>query len=365
MAAIAAMAAMARPTLPRTSPTASCAVRHKGEAVLADNIGGAGSVEVSLASSILPVAAIAVPLREGPADLDVLYVTLPPDCGNGEWLALTTLAAKQFQQAEDVWRSRREAEAHAAVRAAVEAELERAHQIQMRLVPHSPRVTGLDLAIGFLPCRWVAGDYVDVAPMKDGRTLLVVADVCGKGLSAALIASSLHTMVHAGLEAGLDLKGLICSINRYLAGTLADESSVLKVYVTMVAVALDPATGDFECVNAGHPPALLFTPGGGHRELQSAVNWPLSCEETDPVAQRGLMERGELLLLYTDGLTELPDRDGQLLGPDGLLRRMEAIYATPLSAAQDAADALTHQLNALQGQRMPEDDRTFLLAKRQ
>ena len=262
------------------------AVRHKGEAVLAGNTGASGGtsgeVELSISSSVLPVAAVAVPLREDPAGLDVLYVTLPPEYGTGEWLALTALAAKQFQQAEDVWAARKQAEAHAAV----EYELERAHQIQMRLVPREAEVRGLELAIGFVPCRRVGGDYVDVVPMKDGRTLLTVADVCGKGLPAALVASSLHTMVHTGLDAGMSLSALMAGLNRYLCQTLAAES-----FVTMVAVAVDPATGEFECVNAGHPPALLLSPGGDPRELQSAANMPLSCEEADPVGQKGASGR--------------------------------------------------------------------------
>ncbi len=247
------------------------AVRHKGEAVLAGNTGHAGDIELSISSSILPVSAVAVPLRQEPGWFDILYVTLPPEYGNGEWLALTALAAKQFQQAEDAWTARKRAEAHAAV----ELELHRAQQIQMRLVPQATAVEGLDLAIGFVPCRWVGGDYVDVVPMKDGRTLLTVADVCGKGLPAALISSSLHTMVHTAIDAGMGLAALMASLNRYLCHTLSSES-----FVTMVAVAIDPRTGELECVNAGHPPALLLTPA----RSRWSCNRPPTCRF--PVTQK-------------------------------------------------------------------------------
>jgi sigma-B regulation protein RsbU (phosphoserine phosphatase) len=330
------------------------AVRHKGEAVLAGNTGHAGDIELSISSSILPVSAVAVPLRQDPGGFDILYVTLPPEYGNGEWLALTALAAKQYQQAEDAWTARKQAEAHAAV----ELELHRAQQIQMRLVPQAAAVEGLDLAIGFVPCRWVGGDYVDVVPMKDGRTLLTVADVCGKGLPAALISSSLHTMVHTALDAGMGLAGMMASLNRYLCQTLSSES-----FVTMVAVAIDPRTGELECVNAGHPPALLLTPGAEPVELQSAANMPLSCDSEDPKGEASRIESGQLLCLYTDGLTELCDPSGHMLGINGLSSQLKLIFA-PSPRAPEVAEALTRELDALQGHRIPDDDRTFLLAKR-
>jgi serine phosphatase RsbU (regulator of sigma subunit) len=321
---------------------------------LAGNTGHAGDIELSMSSNILPASAVAVPLRHDSNRFDVLYVTLPPEYGNGEWLALTALAAKQYQQAEDAWAARKQAEAHAAF----ELELHRAQQIQMRLVPQAAAVEGLDLAIGFVPCRWVGGDYVDVVPMKDGRILLAVADVCGKGLPAALISSSLHTMVHTALDAGMGLAKLMASLNRYLCRTLSSES-----FVTMVAVAVDPRTGEFECVNAGHPPALLLTPGREPVELQSAANMPLSCDTEDPQGESGRIESGQLLCLYTDGLTELCDPTGAMLGINGLSAHLKTIFS-PSPRAPEVADALTRELDTIQGQRIPDDDRTFLLAKR-
>jgi serine phosphatase RsbU (regulator of sigma subunit) len=304
----------------------------------------------------MAAAAVACPLHEDAAHLDVLYAVLPPQYGTGEWLALASLAARQYQQAEQVWRARAAAESHAAL----ERELQRARQIQMRLVPRNPSVPGLDLAVGFTPCRWVGGDYVDVVPMADGRTLLTVADVCGKGLAAALVSSSLHTMVHGGVAAGLDLRGLMRTLSNYLARSLPEES-----FVTMVAVAIDPAAGTVECVNAGHPPPLVINPGAKLRELHSGENLPLGCDPTEELESHSYeLAPGGLLALYTDGLTEQTDAAGELLGMAGLTAWIGDICATEGIAAAAAADALTQRSEALRGSRPPDDDRTFLLARR-
>lgn len=352
------------PQAPYLSRSLLKAVRATGEPAMASNLYnspglgnlGTAAVEMSISPSIMAAAAVACPVHNDDAQLDVLYAVLPPQYGTGEWLALASLAARHYQHAEQAWRARAAAEAHVAL----ERELQRARQIQMRLVPREPCVAGLDLAVGFTPCRWVGGDYVDVVPMKDGRTLLTVADVCGKGLAAALVSSSLHTMVHGGIAAGLDLLGLMRTLNAYLSTTLPGES-----FVTMVAVAIDPAAGVVECVNAGHPPPLVVNPGQAPRELHSGENLPLACDPTEEMQSHTYeLAPGGLLALYTDGLTEQTDAAGELLGMNGLTAWIGDICAARATTAAAAADALTQRSEALRGSRPPDDDRTFLLARR-
>ncbi len=335
------------------------AVRSTGEAALANNLytgtGASPAIEISISPSIMAVAAVACPLHEDADDLDLLYAVLPPQYGTGEWLALASLAARQFQQAEQVWQARARSEAHAAL----ERELERARQIQMALVPRDAKVAGLDLAIGFAPCRWVGGDYVDVVAMPDGRTLLVVADVCGKGLAAALVSSGLHTMVHSHLEAGADVGKLMRQLNTYLAGTMRSES-----FVTMIAVAFDPASGHAECVNAGHPPPFIVTPGGELRQVRGESNMPLACDMDNPLEPQSFeLSAGELLVLYSDGLTEQRDEARQMLGVAGLGGWLREACVPGVSAGA-VADNLNQRLGTLRGERMADDDCTFLIARR-
>src|SRR6185437_9437110 len=224
-------------------------VRESGDAVLASNAGLPAhqeeDVQMSIAPQVLAMAAVACPITRNDQTVDVLYIMLPPMLGSAEWLALVNLAVQQYQQAESSWAARKQAETIAAM----ERELARARQIQMRLVPKDPKFNGLEVAIGFVPCHFVGGDYVDAVRMKDGRTLVAIADVCGKGLPAALVASSVHTMIHAGVLSDLSLPELMSNLNSYLQGTLSDES-----FVTMVAIAIDPIRGEIEVVDAGHPP---------------------------------------------------------------------------------------------------------------
>ncbi len=172
------------------------------------------------------MAAVAVPLTGGGGDAGpagLLYAAFPPEYGTGEWLALCALAVRHHRQAEAVWAN------IAANRklAALEADVERRRRVQDRLVPKRLDLPGLDVAIRFRPCHGVAGDYVDALPLPDGRSLLVIADVSGKGLPAAL--------------------------DDHLVESLPPEA-----FVTLLAMTIDPATGAAEAVNAGHPPAVVF-----------------------------------------------------------------------------------------------------------
>ena len=344
---------------PYLSRSVLCRVRETGDAVLASNMGLPAAqemnIEVSISPQVMAMAAVACPVRRLPEFIDVLYVTLPPMLGSAEWLALVSLAVKQFQQGESAWAARRQAEEIAVM----ECELQRARQIQMRLVPREPKFAGLDLAIGFVPCKWVGGDYVDAVRMADGRTLLTVADVCGKGLAAALVSSSLHTMVHSCVLSGLGLRELMSNLNHYLCHTLPDES-----FVTMIAVAIDAATGEMELVNAGHPPPIVVATGGELRRLETDSNLPLGVENSSITSTRMLLATSELLALYSDGLSELPTNENDLLGIEGLGVELQAASQLLSASTQAVADRLNHRLNILQSSRPSTDDRTFLLARK-
>src|SRR5262249_35461963 len=147
------------PVSPYISKTLLRMLLARNEPVLASNStmagGGGGQAnanmgELSLAADVMTISAVACPIRSERSYTDLLYVLLPPEYGNSEWLALTSLAVKQFQQAESTWAARKLGEDHAAI----ERELSRAHKIQERLVPRDVTVAGVDFAIGFVPCKW-------------------------------------------------------------------------------------------------------------------------------------------------------------------------------------------------------------------
>jgi serine phosphatase RsbU (regulator of sigma subunit) len=313
---------------------------------------GAMMAEISLSPDVMSISTIACPVRSDDQTLDVLYIILPPQFGTGEWLALAALATKQYQQSEMTLA----AQGHAVI----ERELQRARQIQLNLLPKNPSIGGLDLAIGFKPCRWVGGDYVDIITTSDGRTLLVVADVCGKGMGAALLAASLHSVVRVAVRSAMPLAELMRHLNEHLCQMLASQS-----FVTMVCVLIDPKTGQLECVNAGHPPAMLIRADGEVRLLQCAENFPMGIQTDALISQTESMHPGELLLMFTDGLSDLTDSSGHRLGTDAVKDHLKEIYQShPSLPASDLSAKLTEILDSLESSAMAQDDRTFLLARR-
>ena len=246
------------------------AVRTTRGPVMANNIilsNNSGSLELSVSpETVGRMAAVACPIADEDNSMDVLYAVLPPEYGTPEWLAIIALAATQYQQAESIWTARHEAQNNAAI----EQDLASARKIQQRLMPRNIIIEHVDFSVIYKPCEWVGGDYVDVVRMKDGRIFFAIADVSGHGLPSALIALTLHSMVHTYLRNNADLPTMMTGINDHLCEYLEDGT-----FVTMVCVALDPVTGKLECVNAGHPPVAMIAPNGDIRSLQVAEHHPL------------------------------------------------------------------------------------------
>lgn len=317
-------------------------------------------VEMSMMTSLHPMCAIACPLRSpasAGAPMDVLYVIFPPECGTGEWLAITALATEQYRLAESVWAARYEAMRHAAV----ERDLEQARQIQLRLVPGDLATAGLEVVVGFEPCRWVGGDYTDAAILADGRVFLAVADVCGKGLGAALVSSSVHTLVRSMmLDDGVSLERVMTRLNRHMIKYLDDGQ-----FVTMACALVDPKTGMIEHANAGHPPVVLVDTCGGLRDLPCGENLPLGVDDEPFNLYSDRLKPGELLAMYTDGITEARMADGEMIGMDRMRTQIGSIHAacakTPL---REARQHVSNWLETICGGRLPDDDRTYLLARR-
>jgi phosphoserine phosphatase RsbU/P len=324
-----------------------------------------------VAGSSTTLVACVLGLSQDGADL--FFVELTPVCDPNEWKVLLALLAEGYAHAREFWESRGQFGSNAAV----ERELEMARRLQGSLIPRLPEMYGLDLAIGYQPSLWVGGDYADAVLMPDGRVLLTVADVCGKGLQAALVAASLHTLVHVLVEAGQSLAELVLHMNAYLSRFLPEDS-----FVTMVCVAIDPRTGDLECANLGHPPPLLIARDGSVRPLQYGQNVALGMMELRPRIDKFRVDSDEVLLLYTDGLTELEDvaltqlgKGSEPLGREfvkppenellpGMLTDCMQIISSMADAEIDAISSRISQSIRIQRDLLlASDDIAFLLAR--
>ncbi len=324
------------------------------EPVLASNTEITG--DVIHPGRVRDVAVVAVPLITTDQRIDALYLEFPERYGSDEWLNLVALVSEAYQQAEVVWDMR----AQVRQSAFIERELDMARQIQEGLVPRAFELEGLELAIGFEPCRWVGGDYVDALPLPDGRVLLAIADVCGKGLQAALVASSLHTLVRATADTSPPLPELMRRCNEYLISYLPEHS-----FVTMTCVALDCHTGELEVVSAGHPAAFVVRPDGSLRTLQQNENVGLGMIQSHFRSEHSVLSLDDVLLLYTDGLTEMEDQRREPLGADRLGMGFSQIVAiNPRATVSSMRERLIEMCRAYRGSGLAADDSTFLVARR-
>jgi sigma-B regulation protein RsbU (phosphoserine phosphatase) len=330
-------------------------VRETGDPVLARN------EIVSDRAPLAPRAVgapsiIACPIAREPDAVELLYATFPDSVATKEWVGLVAMATQVYLQADLAWKARE----HERRAATIEHELAMAQEIQRAALPRGLSHPGIDVAVGFEPCSWVGGDYVDVVPMRDGRVLLTVADVCGKGLTAALTTSRLHTLVRATIDGGETLTELARALSDHLHRYLPEHS-----FVTLVAVAIDPETGEIEHFNAGHPPVIVVHRNGTTRELPSAVGPPLGLGELPIELTRERLAAGEVLLLYTDGLTELRNASRAMLGLEALQGGFAKLCAASPELAMDAlSDRLWDMLAHFSGGQAANDDRAFLLARR-
>jgi serine phosphatase RsbU (regulator of sigma subunit) len=191
---------------------------------------------------------------------------------------------------------------------------------------------GWEIAARFLPAQEVAGDFYDVFALHQGRLGLVVADVCDKGLSAALFMALLRSLVRAFIQqqsivlAGLDEPGPADASARILLETirltnnyLAINHRATHIFATLFVAILDPHNGELVYLNCGHvPPFVLkanvpvqrLAPGG------PAVGLLLEAVYT---VHKTLLEPGDMLVAFTDGVVEVRDSDGQFFGESRLL----------------------------------------------
>ena len=198
----------------------------------------------------------------------------------------------------------------------VKLDLDAARNIQRSLLPQSiPEVPGYLVSLRSTTCYEVGGDYVDLVRLADGRLMMVLADVAGKGLASALISMTFRSTFRAIIGGGLALEEVATRMN-----TLHWQEGIeaRRRYVTAVLVCLDPANHRIEAVNAGHNPAFLLVPSGD--AIRIAASGPPLGMLPGRTYERESFEfpEGSELLLYTDGLTEVFHGDDEF-GEERLL----------------------------------------------
>jgi len=249
----------------------------------------------------------------------------------------------------------------AAQRERVNREIEIAREVQERLFPQQmPRLPGATVAGHCRPAQGVGGDYYDVFDLPDGRTGLAIGDVSGKGISAALLMASLRASLRGvTLDSPRDFANLMDKVNR-----LVFEASASNRYATFFFAAFDPATRKLDCVNAGHNPPILLRNGadGGMQVVRLEADGPVvGLLPIAPYTEQSLiMMPGDLLLLYTDGISEAMTHDDEEWGEERLIESAAKVseLEAPEILRQIFKDADAFTAGAPQ-----HDDMTLLVLK--
>jgi phosphoserine phosphatase RsbU/P len=206
--------------------------------------------------------------------------------------------------------------------AAVEHELETARTIQTAILPREvPRIAGLRIAVRYLPARTVAGDLYDFQPVDAGRLGVLIADVAGHGVSAALIASMTTVAFASQKPHAADTARTLAEMNRVLCGHFESR------YVTAAYVFFETARRTLRYSLAGHPPPLLWRAAAQRIEQLATGSLVLGLLESAVYASTEVpFEAGDRLILYTDGLLEAQNEAGEWFG-DAELTRAVSDYA--------------------------------------
>jgi serine phosphatase RsbU (regulator of sigma subunit) len=263
-------------------------------------------------------------------------------------------------------------------------EMEVARNIQRDFLPESlPMAMGVQLEAALHPARQVSGDFYDAFMLApSGTIVMVVGDVCDKGVGAALFMALFRSLIRASADpvggGAIQMIGgrrtivrqsleaatpadLLTRVAGFTNDYIARLHGRTNMFATVFLGALDPRAGQFDYLNAGHEPALVIAPDGAVlRELRPTG--PALGLMPDQLFEAGAvtLERGHCVFAFTDGLVEARSPAGEAFGAERLREALRASGTIPAKLVRGVLDALT----AFTGQAEPHDDLTLLAATR-
>lgn len=237
----------------------------------------------------------------------------------------------------------------------IEKELEVAASIQKMILPKTiPQIEGFEIAGMNVPTKQVGGDYFDVIPLPGGKVALVIADATGKGVPAALLVSTLQACLRAYLESNLGLEELMRRVNRVIV-----RSSTENKFITFFIAILDPSLKRLEIVNAGHCPPLIVRNCNLMKLPNTGVL--LGCfESAQFVGKEYLLESNDVLVMFTDGITEATNAKSEIYGDQ---RFEKMITENCGKTANQLKSAIYKDVKEFEGGAEQTDDITMLIVK--
>jgi phosphoserine phosphatase RsbU/P len=239
----------------------------------------------------------------------------------------------------------------------MEQELALARDIQQNLCPKLPASRdGVQIAASSTMCDAVGGDYLDYHKLSDHRFIIMLGDVSGKGIGAALVMTSLHATCRALLRHVDSLERIALILNETLL-----ETTRAQTYVTLLAVLFDSTARKLHCVRAGHHPPLLVDSNGQCQWLEEGGGLPIGLFPDLKLSSEVYeIPHDATVVLYTDGVTEAENADRELFGAN---RLSASVREHRMKAAADIHNAVRESLNAFTGGCTPTDDSTLVVLK--
>lgn len=237
------------------------------------------------------------------------------------------------------------------------AKVRLAARIQRDLLPRTPpAISGYDIAGRSIPAQTVGGDYFDFVPLDEGRLALCVADVSGKGLPASLLMANVQASVRSQVLAQASVSECLRRTN-----TLLYRSTDPGRFVTAFYAVLDYERQVLHFSNAGHNPPYLFRADGAEEKLEEGGLVLGIMEDTEFQESSRQLSPGDLLVIYSDGVTESMNAQGEEFGEAGL---GAVVHRARAGSAEQVLNAIVEAALSFSGDRLQLDDITLIVLKR-
>lgn len=238
----------------------------------------------------------------------------------------------------------------------IEAQIEIARQVQLQLLPdHDPQFDNFDVSAYIFPAEEVSGDYYDWVKMFDDQIGIVVADAVGKGIPAALLMSFLRASLRAGVQVGYAPHIAMSKVNNLLWDSVEDHQFITAIYGI-----LDTTNRTFVYSNAGHNPPLLIKANGEYRFVEYG-DTPLGMFLDARYHQHFIrFEESQVMVIYTDGITEAANEKGEEYGEDRFAKSVLACIDLP---AKEMIDYIRKSVADFTERKFLDDDGTLFIVK--
>jgi PAS domain S-box-containing protein len=216
----------------------------------------------------------------------------------------------------------------------IETELALASRVQQSLAPQGLRWGRVAVETFYLPVRTIGGDFGVVSPLGDGQLNVILCDVSGHGISSALVANRIYSETMSLLERSTELGNLLRRLNQFVLQQLRMNG----FFFSLAAARLVDGGRCMVYAGAGHPPAIWLSAGGDYRLLEprSAVLGVLEDAVAPEPTQQIELSPGDRLAFYTDGLTDVFDYRGEILGVEGLQEIVRKAARKPMAEMKQA-----------------------------